>query len=194
MPRTLLVRVLAWTAAIALQATMNGTATAQTVWTGFSHSFSKALFADPTVAENQDRITDQVWLTRSTNQGLYNARTETGYVGTSPADTEWATDLLSANAGKSISAENWTNLSFANWVDAYSGSGSQQLPSRLTSHNAVVHLITDDIYLDLRFTTWSGAGGAFAYERAAPVPEPATVTFSVAGLILLVSVAGRSRR
>jgi hypothetical protein len=118
-----------------------------------------------------------VWLTRGTNQGLYNIRTETGYdPGVSPADTEWATDMITANAGKTIAAENWANLTFDSWIDAYGGPGSQQLPSRLTSRNAVVHLITDNIYLDLRFLTWSGAGGSFSYERAVGTIMPPTAT------------------
>jgi hypothetical protein len=177
MPRTLIGLGLAGVA-LALQLTASGPAFAQTVWSGFSHSFSKANFSDPTMESNQDRITDNVWLTRSVNQGLYNIRTETsGYVqGVSPADTEWATDLLSANSGETIAAANWADLTFAPWVNAYGGAGSQELPARLTSRNAVLHLITDNIYLDIRFLTWGGAGGAFSYERAVGTIMPPTAT------------------
>ena len=34
----------------------------------------------------------------------------------------------------------------------------------------VLHLITDDIYIDLTFTSW-GSGGAFSYERASSAEE-----------------------
>jgi hypothetical protein len=140
---------------------------AQTVWSGFSVPFSKGLFADPTSPENQDRITGNVWITRGTNQGLFNARLESGFVeGVSPAGTEWATALLPENAGEAIAASNWADLTFDDWVNAYGGAGTMMLPSRVLANNAVVHLIADDVYLDLRFTNWSGAGGSFAYERA----------------------------
>jgi len=45
----------------------------------------------------------------------------------------------------------------------------------MTEFDAVLHLITDDIYLDIRFTAWTvGLGGGFAYDRAmAPVASGA---------------------
>ena len=50
----------------------------------------------------------------------------------------------------------------------------------------ILHLISDDIYLDIQFTGWGvgfGGGGAFSYQRA---PEPATVTMlGLGGLALL---------
>jgi hypothetical protein len=146
--------------------------------------FSKPSFADPTLPANQDRITDNVWLTRGTNQGLFNARVETGYVDISPADTEWATALMSANAGESIAASNWQDLAFDDWITAYGGMGTGSLPANLLANNAVVHLITDDIYLDLRFTSWSGGGGSFSYERAAAIPEPTSA------IVLLMALLG----
>lgn len=174
MPRTRIVLALAWALVTALMLT--GTATAQTVWSGFDFSFSRPNDADPMLPQNQDRITDNVWLTRLVQEGLFNIRQETSYALTSPADTQWATDLMSANAGETIAAANWADLSFANWIDAYGGQGGMTLPARLTSRNAVVHLITDDIYLDIQFTAWtSGAGGGgFSYDRAAAPPSPTT--------------------
>lgn len=144
----------------------------QSVWTGFAFDFAKVAFADPTQDANQDRITDNVWFTRGTQQGLYNVRRESVYDAISPTDTEWATNVN--NPGKEVSATNWAALEFDPWINAYGGTGSMQLPAALTSRNAVVHLITDDIYLDLRFTTWGGSGGNFSYERAVAVPPPTT--------------------
>jgi hypothetical protein len=172
MPRTRIAPVLTLATAIVLQFTLDGTAVSQTVWTGFDHSFTKPLFADPSAPENQDRITDNVWLTRGNNRGLFNIRKEAGYSDLSPTDTEWATDLIPANDGKEISATNWANLAFEDWVVAYEG-GGMQLPGNLTGRNAVLHLISDNIYLDIRFTSWSVGAGGFAYERSpAPIDPP----------------------
>ena len=38
--------------------------------------FAKADYADPSLEENQDRITENVWLTRGNNRALYNAALE----------------------------------------------------------------------------------------------------------------------
>jgi hypothetical protein len=176
MPRALILCTVCAAAFIALQSFLPA-ANAQTVWSGFDVQFSKALFADPTLPENQDRITNSVWITRGTNQGLFNASSELGFTdGVSPQNTEWATALIPANAGEAIAATNWADLTFDDWVNAYGGSGTQMRPSRLLNNNAVVHLITEDIYLDLRFTQWSGAGGAFAYERATGTITPPDTT------------------
>jgi hypothetical protein len=164
------------TAALALELAFAPAVGAQTVWTGFDVSFSKALFADPLLPENQDRITDNVWITRGVNRGLYNVRVEMGYVDNfSPEDTEWATALIAANAGEEIAASNWADLTYTDWVTAYGGMGAGTLPANLLANNAVVHLITDNVYLDLRFTGWSGGGGSFSYDRAmGTITPPAT--------------------
>jgi hypothetical protein len=77
------------------------------VWTGSSITFAKAGSADPTLATNQDRLTNSVWLTRGSSEGMFNIAPdhETGYTRyTSPADMKWATDVMSANIGKNITA------------------------------------------------------------------------------------------
>jgi hypothetical protein len=183
MPRTLILCSL-WAVDLTLGPPFTPACSGQSVWSGFSVPFSKPLFADPSAPENQDRITENVWITRGTNQGLFNARVETGYVAVSPADTEWATALMTANAGETIAASNWQDLTFDDWITAYGGMGSGALPANLLANNAVVHLITDDVYLDLRFTGWSGSGGSFSYERAAAIPEPASATVLLIGLLV----------
>jgi hypothetical protein len=141
-------------------------AVSQTVWSGLTFEFEKPNDAPVTQPEAQDRITDNVWITRSVQQGIYNIRTETGYQSTSPEGTLWATGLN--NPGKTIAAANWANLTFAPWINAYGGPGGSTLPSRLLSTDAVVHLVSDDLYLDLQFTGWtaSAGGGGFSYLRA----------------------------
>jgi hypothetical protein len=168
------------------------------VWTGPTISFTKS-GSDPSDASdplNQDRITDNVWLTRGGSEGMFNIAPghEDSYIRfTSPDDTLWATSVMPANSGKIISAAHWQDqsLSFTTWAAAYGGPGSA-LGNNITTHNAVVHLLTDDIYLDLTFTSFNTAGD-FTYERStAPVPEPWCLPLAFQ-LIAVVVCAFRSR-
>lgn len=157
----------------------------QSVWSGFSTSFAKQDFGDPTLPANQDRITSNVWITRGSNAGLYNAQIETSYspplpVGTgSPAGTRWATALN--NPSQTVAATNWSSLAFTDWVSAYGGQGTMNLPNQLLANNAVVYLVADNTYLDLRFISWNGAGGGFAYERATAPPPSTTGDYNLNG-------------
>ena len=160
---------------------------AQTIWTGAATTFTKENNADWTLAANQDRITNNIWITRANNQGIFNIATESSYTDfSSPADTEWAIGTT-ANIG---------SLTFQNWEDT---SGSN--PPSLVSQDLVVHLISEDIYIDIKFTSWQsgGAGGGFSYERSTDqslsldefdvkeklkiYPNPASEQISISGLI-----------
>jgi hypothetical protein len=139
------------------------------IWTGASTTFTKAGSADPTQPGNQDRLTNNVWLTRGSDEGMFNIATgqETKYTRfTSPSDTKWATGAMGANTGKIITATNWQNLTFSDWAPAYGGPGSG-LSAHITTEVAVVHLLTDDIYLNLLFSDFT-SGGDFTYRRATP--------------------------
>ena len=148
------------------------TGAAPVVWTGPDITFTKSGIADPTLAANQDRLTNNVWLTRRSTEGMFNIAPghETAYVRfSSPDDTLWATDAMAANTGKTITASNWENLSFTTWAAAYGGPGTP-LIGNITTRGAVVHLLSDDVYLNLRFTHFV-SGGNFTYQRST-VPEP----------------------
>jgi hypothetical protein len=141
-------------------------AAAPAVWSGLGVTFSKAAGADPSLQPNQDQITSHVAITRGDMAGLYNAVLESSYdriAHTAPADTEWATSIN--NPGQTIAASNWANLSFIAWADAYGG----HVGLTIVNLDAVAHLITDNVYLDLRVTDWGGGetGGEFTYQRAA---------------------------
>jgi hypothetical protein len=142
-----------------------------TVWSGPTITFNKT-GSDPTDTSdplNQDRLTDNVWLTRGGEQGMFNIAPghEENYIRyTSPADTQWATSVMSANTGKTIAAANWAELSFTDWAPSYGGPGST-LGANIATHSAVVHLLTDDIYLDLSFSFFT-SGGEFTYTRSTP--------------------------
>lgn len=167
-PKVILVLTLAFAAAQTAVA-------APVIWNGAKITFIKNDMADWTLADNQDRITDLVWITRQNRQGIFNFKTESQYEdGFSPADTEWATG----------SAVDFASLSFSNWEDWHGKN-----PLSVLGVDAVVHLITDDIYIDIKFMSWtrSGQGGGFSYERSnAPVPLPSGVIFLTSGLISLI--------
>jgi hypothetical protein len=125
------------------------------VWTGPTVTFTKADGADPRLPANQDRISPEVRLTRANLQGLYNALYEAGYgYGfRSPVLTEWAFGT----------AADWQSLTFRSWSDW------TPYPTWLiVERDAVLHLVKEDVYLDIRFLSWSAdaSGGGFSYERA----------------------------
>jgi len=139
---------------------------AQEVWTGTDYYFAKADSADWMLPENQDAITESVILTRAHRRGLFNIAQEPSYSDTSPADTEWATG----------SAADWESLTFQTWVNWAGG-----IPPNTVGVEAVLHLISDDIYLDIRVESWSlgneGGGGGFAYSRASGPTPASTATW-----------------
>jgi hypothetical protein len=155
------------------------------VWTGLNTTFSKVGADDPTLPASQDRLTDNVWLTRGSMEGMFNIAPghEIAYARfTSPADTQWATDVMALNAGKDIIATIWQELSFTDWAPAYGGPGSA-LGINITTHNAVVHLVTDDIYLNLAFSLFDSSGD-FAYQRSTPAaPSPLTGDYNHNGVV-----------
>lgn len=156
-------------------------ADAQTVWTGPMITFTKPGLADPAVVH--DHLTDNVQLARGNTQALFNLATETSFNASSPLDTEWATDLN--NPSETIAATNWAALDF----DTFSAAYANSVGNNVVDRNAVVHLISDGIYLDLRFSAWGSgnpAGGSFAYVRSTPVPEPAAAFLLSGALTLLV--------
>jgi hypothetical protein len=103
-----------------------------------------------------DQITDNVWLARGNSGPLYNANTESaaapgGCSTTSPADTEWARGSCVGNRGP-----------FASFP-AMAGCSPQSVVGR----TVCLHLISDDLYYDVDFSSYTGGGtgGGFAYTR-----------------------------
>ena len=93
---------------------------------------------------------------------LFNAKTESsaemsGFI--SPADTEWA-------EGTSNDLNNLVFTDFKNAAPKNSA-GSPKV-KLMVGRNYVLHLITDDIYIDLKMLSWrsGGNGGGFSYERS----------------------------
>ena len=138
------------------------------VWSGPVITFSKPAFGDPAMSQNQDRITDQVWLTRGNTQGLFNIRLSSMYSFNEPLDTRWAFASLNGNPA-TVSAAEFAQLTFTNWASALGG--MSLLATNILNRPGVLHLISDDIYIDIEFDTWGQrviGGGAFSYERTTP--------------------------
>jgi hypothetical protein len=123
------------------------------IWSGTATTFSKASDADPSQAENQDRITEKVWITRGNDGGeIYNAQSEsTSAKGVSPRGTAWAIGTL----------DQIDQLEFKNFRAAVGN------PKDVVGKDLVLHLVEDNIYLSVKFTSWAqGKAGGFAYQRS----------------------------
>ena len=118
---------------------------AATIWDGPLITYAQP-GTDPTQSANQDPLTANVVITRFANQGIFNIVNEAAYIKhTSPTDTEWAVGDLS----------NATNLTYTTWqlVDGF-GKPVLNLPGQ----QLVLHLISDDIYLSVKFTALGDHG------------------------------------
>ncbi len=123
------------------------------IWTGPTVVFSKTNGSDPDMETNQDRITDNVWITRRNNGGqIYNAKVEgSANKDESPMGTTWAVGSI----------DNLGNLAFRPFRIAV---GS---PKDVVGKSLVMHLIQDGVYVSVKFTDWSqGKEGGFSYERS----------------------------
>ena len=147
-------------AMIATLAMSPAVARATEIWSGRTFAFSKSPFANPTLAVTQDHISPLVWITRGNTQGIYNIHLESSYVhNVSPAGTEWATG----------DAVNHASLVFKPW-EVWAGVD----PPSTVGVNACVHLITEDIYVDIVFDSWGSgtSGGYFSYRRGVQQAVP----------------------
>ena len=134
---------------------------AATVWNGplITYNQPAPIPSDPA---NQDILTPHVSITRgdpsgpeSGSGGIFNGITETSFTKyVSPDDTEWAVGELS----------NYASLTYMDWTDA--GGGHPVL--NLVGEQLVVHLISDNIYLSLKFT-YLPSGPGFTYIRSTPM-------------------------
>jgi hypothetical protein len=180
------------------------TASGQTIWSAGAHdiTFSKAAFADPTLAANQDRITSLDWITRGSTMGLYNAEQEPGYNNNnppvSPLDTLWAFSGQNGNPVFSYGqgASEFSSLTLTDWEDSLGSTNN--LANIIVGTPGVVHLISSDTYIDVEFTAWgqgTGAGGSFTYVRAStPVPEPTALVLLSLGSLIVLSRRSLARR
>ena len=130
--------------------------------------------------DNQDSLTPSVALTRGSTRGLFNSALESSYTHfSSPLNTEWAYGALS----------NYSALTYFNW-EALSSSR----PPDMVGKDAVLHLISDDIYLSIQFTSWGVRGSGFSYIRSTPtIPEPASNALLLIGFVAMGAKRFKSR-
>ena len=143
------------------------TTNAATIWNGPTITFTQAS-SYPKPPGDRDQLTPNVALTRASTAGLFNAATESGFSkGISPADTEWAVGSLA----------DYATLTYSDWTTAGGGNPVFNLPGQ----PLVLHLISDDIYLSVQFSSLGGHGaGGFSYIRSTPpaadVPPVVAIT------------------
>lgn len=140
------------------------TTQAQTIWDGPTNGFLHP------AGGAADAIASNVYFNRGTSSGgLYNSGTnngattaiETSAGSGSPKGTAWAQGSLS----------NYATLSYGNCpLEAH------QTPPQYVGKTFVVHLLTNNIYLQLTLTNWGGAfqsgNMTFGYARSSPTVPP----------------------
>ncbi len=123
------------------------------IWDGPRITFTRESGSNPGVAANQDRITDNVWITRGNEGGqIYNAVVETSANSSvSPRDTLWAVGTL----------DNPEELAFRPFRAAV------RRPREVVGLDLVLYLETDNILLEVEFLSWAQEKqGGFSYERS----------------------------
>ena len=141
---------------------------AATIWSGPLTNFTQGS-AYPNPPGDREQLTPGVSITRGAGglftQGIFNGVTETGFnKPVSPADTEWAVGALT----------NYASLTYTDWTTVGGGHPLQTLPGQ----QLVVHLISEDIYLSLKFTALP-SGGVFSYIRSTPTPANVPPSVSI---------------
>ena len=123
-----------------------------TIWNGPLKLFTKTDGSNASEETNQDRLTAKVWITRGNNGGqIYNAAQEDkSDKYKSPIGTEWA-------VGNIIDLDKLIFYDFRIAIQ----------PKNIVGKDLVLHLIEEDIYLSVKFKSWSqGQKGGFSYERS----------------------------
>jgi hypothetical protein len=134
---------------------------AATLWTGPNMTYTKSASTP-----NDTILAGKVVLHRGTRDVLYNtAAGETRAATSSPANTEWGFGALT----------NYQNLSYRSLESMRDGN----LAGLILNRPMVMHIISEDIYLSVKFTTWGQHGvGTVSYIRST-APAGAAPTVSI---------------
>jgi surface protein len=123
--------------------------------------FTKENNADWTLEQNQDRISETVWLTRASNQGIFNIFSQDSYDPNGPSGTSWR---WGATLDESHSDLAYTSLNAAILQSGYNV--NQTLVQQLAGNPVFsLYLIDNDEYYDVTFTSYFGnnSGGGFSW-------------------------------
>ncbi|MDB6056194.1 MAG: hypothetical protein JWO95_38 [Verrucomicrobiales bacterium] len=152
--------------ALALATVLGSTSLqAATIWSGSNTNFTQ------NVSGPSDHLTARVIITRGQNFPIYNSVLEGSANKTdSPKDTEWAFGTLA----------NHSTLTYKPFYTFATASSPGFVAGGILGKDAVCHLKTDDIYLQVHFTAWgSGSSGGFAYTRSTPAAVAPTPTVNI---------------
>lgn len=123
------------------------------IWNGPTMEFNKEAGADPDQAINQDKISENVSITRSNEGGeIYNAVSESeAEKGISPLGTKWAIGDI-----PEISSLNFESFRVA-----------VGQPKKVVGKKLVLYLVEVNAYLSVEFKSWSSQkSGGFSYTRS----------------------------
>ena len=128
---------------------------AQTIWDSGSYTFTK------TAVGQKDSLTPQTALTRGSSAQLFNIFSESaanqGDCSWTPGNTQWAYGSIA----------NWRTLTYMNLWDLHGCN-----PPTMIGQPMVLHLLAEDIYLQITFSDWQqGGGGNFTYTRTTVAPN-----------------------
>lgn len=118
------------------------------IWSGDKITFYKQDL------EAADQLTSNVILVRGSSGGLFNSVNELENSSISPVGTRWANGKTS---------DNLNELTFDSFRVSV-GQGNQGNKPPIET-DLVLHLVNDNIYLDIKFLTWE-QGGNYSYERS----------------------------
>ena len=138
-----------------------GTCPNKTVWNDSEITFTKQDGSNPNDESNQDRITDNVWITRGNDGGqIYNIAIESSAnKDSSPKETMWAVGTLD-NIDNIMSS----NISGGSFKPFRSAVGK---PKDVVGKDLIMYSIKDEIYMSVKFISWSeGRAGGFSYKRS----------------------------
>lgn len=113
-------------------------------------TFTKNANTDPSLVENQDRISDKVWLTRGNQYGIYNAYDQTSAKNQPTSGIE-----LALGNFEEFSQLNFETIS--EWGKKFKGNWINK--------NLVLKLTETNEYYSFIMTSWENRGG-FSYTRS----------------------------
>tara|TARA_B100001250_G_scaffold409411_1_gene433692 strand:+ start:9011 stop:9523 length:513 start_codon:yes stop_codon:yes gene_type:complete len=120
--------------------------------------FTKRSNSDWEKSENQDRISENVWLTRAEKGLLFNCKVEASSNSSGPTGTQWIEGKIADFTMDQLQSLKFTSLKKA-------ANAKMKL---VVGKTFIVNLLEDNIYIELTFLAWGdkSEGGGFSYSRS----------------------------